>query len=95
MTLLDEAGAGAASLVSRVLRPGAKFFVRTGITLYRTAMEPVSAVVGELVTEAQLELAASKASAPATVDTPHKAPARKHRRAAHGTAGHDVVEQDT
>jgi hypothetical protein len=65
--------------VASVLRPAAKAVLRTGITLYRSAAEPVSAAVGDLVTEAQLELAAARA-APAA-KTPGVAPpqAPKHR----------------
>jgi hypothetical protein len=48
--------------VSSVLRPATKAVVRTGITLYRQTMEPLAAAVGNLVTEAQLELAASSGS---------------------------------
>jgi hypothetical protein len=46
--------------VSSVLRPAAKAVLRTGIMLYRTAAEPVSAAVGDLVAEAQHELAAAR-----------------------------------
>lgn len=49
--------------VSSVLRPAAKAVLRTGIMLYRTAAEPVSAAVGDLVAEAQLELAAARSAA--------------------------------
>ena len=53
-----------APAVSSVLRPAARAVMSTGITLYRGAMEPISAAVGNLVTEAQMELAtASNASA--------------------------------
>lgn len=64
-------GVGAALLtpvlmpvVTSVLRPAAKAVLRTGITLYRSAAEPLGAAVGSLVTEAQLELASAR-SAPA------------------------------
>ena len=74
-----------APAVASVLRPAAKAVVRTGITVYRGAMEPISAAVGSLVTEAQLELATASAGqahadpAPAAgVET--AAPPRPHRR---------------
>ena len=83
-------GIGAALLVpvlvpavSSVLRPAAKAVLRSGITLYRTAAEPIGAAVGDLVTEAQLELAAAR-SAPAA-RTPGVAPPQvgKHRGGTH------------
>src|SRR5690242_9112493 len=64
--------------VSSVLRPAAKAVLRTGITLYRSAAEPIGAAVGSLVTEAQLELAASKA-APTSATSP--------RHPAYGSGG--------
>lgn len=81
-------GAGAALLVpvlapalSQWLRPAAKAAMRTGITLYRSTMEPITAAVGDLVTEAQLELAAS--SATAAPEEPSK-PSRHKRRESAG-----------
>ncbi|HET9147051.1 MAG TPA: hypothetical protein VFN77_03305 [Acetobacteraceae bacterium] len=51
--------------VTRILRPVAKEVMRTGITVYRGVMEPVSGAVSDLVAEAQLELAtASTGAAP-------------------------------
>lgn len=50
--------------VSRTVRPVAKAALRSGITLYRGAAEPVSAIISDLVTEAQLELASSRAGQP-------------------------------
>ncbi len=82
-------GVGAALLapvlapaVSSVLRPAAKAVMRTGIALYRGAMEPVSAAIGNLVTEAQMELATRSAPAEAQAPLPeasHKARHQKHR----------------
>ena len=48
--------------VSSVLRPAAKAVLRTGITIYRSAAEPIGAAVGDLVTEAQLELARTRST---------------------------------
>ena len=69
-------GVGAALLapvlapaVSSIFRPAAKAAMRTGISLYRGAMEPISAAVGSLVTEAQLELATAS-TGPARASTP-------------------------
>jgi hypothetical protein len=63
-------GLGAALLLTVVapagrnlLRPAARTVMRTGITLYRSTVEPLVASVGDLVTEAQLELAAGKPTA--------------------------------
>ncbi|HET9146409.1 MAG TPA: hypothetical protein VFN77_00025 [Acetobacteraceae bacterium] len=50
-----------APAMTRVLRPTAKGILSAGITLYRGVMEPVSDAVGNLVAEAQLELAAASA----------------------------------
>lgn len=76
-------GAGVALLapvlapaVASVLRPAAKGIVSTGITLYRGAIEPLSAAVGDLVTEAQMELAAASA-------TGHETEAANGAEAAH------------
>ncbi|HYZ21296.1 MAG TPA: hypothetical protein VE690_03980 [Rhodopila sp.] len=55
--------------VSSVLRPAAKAVMRTGITLYRQTVEPLAAAVGNLVTEAQLELAASSGARAAEPET--------------------------
>jgi hypothetical protein len=52
-----------APMVTRILRPVAKEVMRTGITVYRGVMEPVSGVVGDLIAEAQLELELATASA--------------------------------
>ena len=85
-------GVGAALLapvlapaVSQMLRPAAKAVMRTGITLYRSTVEPVSAAVSGLVTEAQLELAAASArsaSPAATAPEPagSETPPRPHKR---------------
>ena len=62
--------------VSSVLRPAAKAVMRTGIMLYRSAAEPVSAAVGDLVAEAQLELAA--ASRRVCRSLPRAARSRRH-----------------
>ncbi|MBV8912783.1 MAG: hypothetical protein JOZ05_07065 [Acetobacteraceae bacterium] len=84
-------GVGAALLapllapaLSSVLRPAVKAVVRTGITVYRSAMEPISAAVGNLVAEAQMELATASA-APATeatgsTQTEDARPPRGHKR---------------
>src|SRR5215212_7048634 len=65
------AGVGAALLVpvlapaaSGILGPAARAVLRTGITLYRSTVEPVTAAIGDLVTEAQLELATEAANKP-------------------------------
>jgi hypothetical protein len=57
-------GVGAALLapvlgptVASVLRPTAKALMRTGITLYRGAMEPLTAGFSNLVAEVRTELA--------------------------------------
>jgi hypothetical protein len=55
-----------APAVTGVLRPAAKALIRTGITVYRGAMESISAEFGNLVAEAQLELATATASSAAT-----------------------------
>lgn len=88
MALLDDIAGGAAPLVSNVLRPGIKALMRTGITLYRSTVEPVSAAIGDLVSEAQIELATAAAArtaepAPAPDAPPHKSRHRKHRGAGH------------
>ena len=84
-------GVGAALLapvlapaVSSVLRPAAKAVMRTGIALYRGTVEPVSAAVGNLVTEAQMEMAAAlggqtQAAAPAPIAAEPQ-PSRPHKR---------------
>ena len=73
-----------APAASQILRPAAKAVMRTGITLYRSAVEPVTAAVSGLVAEAQLELAAASAGSaqpaahapePAASETP-----RPHKR---------------
>lgn len=59
-----------APAVTRILRPVAKEVMRTGITVYRGVMEPVSGAVSDLIAEAQLELAtASAGAAPPAGDT--------------------------
>lgn len=76
-----------APAVSRVLYPGAKALLSAGITAYRSAAEPISAAIGQLVTEAQMELATAKAgTVPAAVTVsaaPEPAPAapkaRRHK----------------
>ena len=85
-------GVGAALLapvlvpaVASFLRPAAKAVVRTGITLYREAMEPISAAIGGLVTEAQLELATASAGqahagSASGADAETAAPPRPHKR---------------
>jgi hypothetical protein len=88
-------GVGAALLapvvvpaLSSVLRPAAKAVLRTGITVYRSAMEPISATVGNLVTEAQMELATASAL-PATAtgssdaDGGHRSRPQRHRGGQH------------
>jgi len=69
--------------VSSVLRPVAKGVLSTGIQLYRQAAEPVSRAMSGLVTEAQLELAGTKADAAAPAPAPegpaHKATRRTHK----------------
>ena len=72
-----------APAITGVLRPAAKAVMRTGIMLYRGAMEPLGAAVGELVAEAQVELAAASAgSAAATAPEPpdHPQKPRHHKR---------------
>jgi hypothetical protein len=72
--------------VSQFLRPAAKAAMRTGITLYRSTVEPLSAAVGGLVAEAQLELATASAGSAAAAPEPAtpEAPRPTHkRRAAH------------
>ncbi len=73
-----------APAASQILRPAAKALMRTGITLYRSAVEPVAAAVGSLVTEAQLELAASAGSARAAAAAPEptasETPRPSHKR---------------
>lgn len=49
-----------APAVASVLRPTAKAMMRTGITVYRGVMEPLTTSVNNLVTEAQMELAAAR-----------------------------------
>ncbi len=84
-------GVGAALLApvlapaaSQILRPAAKAMMRTGITLYRSVVEPVSAAVSGLVAEAQLELAtASAESTPPGAAAPEPAAPktpRPHKR---------------
>lgn len=51
-----------APAVASILRPAAKAVLSTGIMLYRGTMEPLSAGVSSLVTEAQTELAAASAA---------------------------------
>jgi hypothetical protein len=70
-------------VISSVLRPAAKTVMRTGITVYRQTMEPLAAAVSSLITEAQLELAASSGSqgAQATPSAPEdSAPQQQKRR---------------
>ena len=70
--------------VSSVLRPATKAMMRTGITLYRQTMEPLAAAVGNLVTEAQLELAASSSAAASepSAKTPEAAASHPQKRRA-------------
>lgn len=72
--------------VTRTLRPAAKAALRSGITLYRSAAEPVSAMIGDLVTEAQLELASSRAAeaAPDGDAKPSRAKGQKPPASKHG-----------
>lgn len=77
-----------APAVSSALRPAAKTVLRTGIALYRSAVEPISAAVGGLVAEAQLELATASAgsaapAAPASEPAAPKAPRQYKRRGSH------------
>jgi hypothetical protein len=73
--------------VSQALRPTAKAVMRTGITLYRSTVEPVVATVSELVTEAQLEMATASAEPePAASDAEpaeHSKSARNRNRGSH------------
>jgi hypothetical protein len=62
-----------APAVTGVLRPAAKALLRTGITVYRSAMEPITAEVGSLVAEAQLEMATASAAAAASTAAPEPA----------------------
>jgi len=72
-----------APAMSSVLRPAAKALLRTGITLYSSAAEPIGAGVGDLITEAQLERAASKA---APADAPSSAASPRHPKRGSGGA---------
>jgi hypothetical protein len=70
------AGLGAVLLVpvlkpatSQVLRPLAKAMLSTGITLYRSAVEPITDAVVGLVTEAQLELARASTQPASAAET--------------------------
>ncbi len=73
--------------VTQVLRPAAKAMLRTGITAYRSVAEPISAAIGNLVAEAQVELAtagttsASPVAEPAVTEV-HK-PRSRHRAGTH------------
>lgn len=49
-----------APAVSSVLRPAARAVMRTGITVYRGTVQPVGAALGNLVAEAQMELATAQ-----------------------------------
>jgi ribosomal protein L12E/L44/L45/RPP1/RPP2 len=74
-----------APAISQVLRPAGKAVMRTGITLYRSTLEPISAAIGDLVSEAQLELAAASAGAggpaeAAGAEATDKPAARPHKR---------------
>ncbi len=73
-----------APAASQILRPAAKAVMRTGIMLYRSTFEPVTAAVSSLVTEAQLELAAASAGSaqPAATASEPAAPEapRPHKR---------------
>jgi hypothetical protein len=54
--------------VSRGVRPAVKAALSSGIALYRNTVEPVSAAIGGLITEAQLELAAARSAESTTTD---------------------------
>ncbi len=73
-----------APAASQILRPAAKAVMRTGITLYRSTVEPLTAAVSGLVTEAQLELAAASAGSAQPAATASKPAAseapRPHKR---------------
>lgn len=71
--------------VSRLLYPGVKSLMRSGITLYRSAMEPLAAALGGLVAKAQMELARANA---VPSRTPPPAPAQKPQRQRHRKDGH-------
>jgi len=85
-------GIGAALLMpvlapaaSGVLRPTARAVMRTGIMLYRGTIEPISAAVTDLVTEAQLELAtASSGSGAAASGDEQKEQPKSPRHKARG-----------
>lgn len=68
--------------VSSVLRPATKAAMRTGITLYRQTVEPLAAAVGNLVTEAQLELAAAagEQTTGSAAKSPEDAAGQQHKR---------------
>lgn len=72
--------------VSNTMRPVAKAALRSGITLYRSAAEPVSAMIGNLVAEAQLELASSRAGQPGPADEakPPRGKGQKSHASKHG-----------
>jgi hypothetical protein len=73
-----------APVAATVLRPAAKALVRTGITLYRSTIEPVTGAIGDLVTEVQVELAAGSRGA---------APQRVHKDAAPQPVHEDAAPQ--
>lgn len=65
---------------SRALRPAAKAVLRTGITLYRSTVEPISDAVSGLVTEAQLELASALTGTSAAAAPPPAQSVRPRRK---------------
>jgi hypothetical protein len=69
--------------VSSVLRPATKAVMRTGISLYRQTMEPLAAAVGNLVTEAQLELAAGRTAEPEGKGSEEPSSQQQKRRGSH------------
>jgi hypothetical protein len=81
-----------APAIGQVLRPAGKTVMRTGITLYRSTMEPITTAIGNLVSEAQLELASASAGTAGTApaepagsaafseDEPDKPAPRSHKR---------------
>ncbi|HQT77076.1 MAG: hypothetical protein B7Z80_10525 [Rhodospirillales bacterium 20-64-7] len=66
--------------VTRGLRPAAKAAMRSGIMLYRSTVEPISAAVGNLVTEAQLELASARSAEATQPAEDRKTPQSKGRK---------------
>jgi len=88
-----------APAVSSVLRPAARAVMRTGITVYRGTVQPVGAALGNLVAEAQMELATAQSgrrdaesSGEAQQDGPRQDEARqdeaRQNEAAHHSRSH-------